>query len=259
MVRPLIAVWLVGQLTMREALRSRLLWIGAAFALLLAGLSVAAASVAAAEQVRLIVDVGLAAQSALGSVAAVALGVGLFGVHLQTRCADAFLVRPLPRWAYLAGRAAGLGVALAALVGSMALCTAALVWVFGGSLPGAYWVQLGLSAIEVCMVLCLTLLFCTFCSPQAAAIYSSMVLLCGRLSGELAVLADRSHAPLAHRALRLAYAVLPDLSCLSLRGAAANGVAWSTELALGGACYGILYALASLFLAMFIFERRRSL
>ncbi len=249
----------LARATLTEALRSKLLWVGVMFAVLLIGLSVAAASVALYERARLIIDVGLAAQSGLGSLIALTAAIGLFAVPLVNRDAYVYLVRPLSRGAYIAGRFAGLAAAMAAVTGCMGCSTAGVVWLFGGSLPFAFWVACGFAVLQVSMVIALTFLFSTLASPAAAAIYSASMVLAGSLSGEILRLVNQHPAGLVAYLLRAAFFILPDFAQLSVTDEAANalplppGILWQAPL------YAMLHMMTSLCLATVALSRRRVL
>ena len=94
----------IASATVLEAFRNRLFAVAILFGLVLIAMSVAAASVSISERARLIVDVGLAASSGLGTVLAVALSITSFAGELKTHPAYPILARPLPRWACILGK-----------------------------------------------------------------------------------------------------------------------------------------------------------
>ena len=259
MYKPFFAAVLIGHSTTQEALRSKLLRVCTAFMLLLWLVAVAATSTVGAERARLVIDVGLAAQSGLGSLVALSCGVGLYGMQVHSQVSYNLLARSLPRWSYVLGRALGICAATSAVILLISLSTAAAVFVLGGAVPGVYWVQLGLCLIQGALVACIAMLFCSFAMPVAATIYTAAVVLAGFLSSELLAVASLQRSKTLQGVLHLAYAIVPDLSHLSLRSAAANELPWTWEAACGGAAYGTLYAAAALFAAMLVLQRRRHL
>jgi Cu-processing system permease protein len=259
MQKLLLATLVLGHSTLKEAIRSKLLWACVLFAVLLLGIAVAAASVSIYEQSRLIVDVGLAASSGLGSVMALTAAVGLYGMPLHSQQAHAYLVRPLPRGVFVVGRFVGLAFAMAAVVACMGLSTAALVWVFGSTVPAAFYVALLCAVGQTCMVLAFTQLFCSFATPAAAAIYSSGVLLAGFFSAELPTYAAQAPTGTPAFLLRAAYYLLPDFSRLSVRSEAANCLPMPPGFFWQAPAYALCYAATALCLAVWVLGRRRAL
>ena len=73
MKRPFAALMSLAHVTLMGALRNRLLLVTVGFGVVLIFLSMAAASVSIGEKARLIIDVGLAATSMIGSIVGIAL------------------------------------------------------------------------------------------------------------------------------------------------------------------------------------------
>jgi Cu-processing system permease protein len=260
MITALRGVVVLGVATLVEAIRNRLLLVSAFFALVLILLSVAAASVSYGDRGRMIVDVGLAAASGVGSLIAVALAVTTFAAELRKRTAYTLLARPLPRWAFVFGKLAGVTLAMQLVVVSMLLATAFTVVLYGGTVPDALWACAWLNCVEIAVVSALTILFCTLAEPVLAATYSVGVVLAGNLADELMALVQRPDQPEALRdVLTGAYYVLPDLSALSARAQAANQLPTPEGLVAHGTLYGLAYALTAGLLAALVFTRRRSI
>ncbi|MEK7705276.1 MAG: ABC transporter permease subunit [Myxococcota bacterium] len=246
--------------TLRESIRNRLLLTTLAFAVVLVGLSVAAASVSIGEQVRLIVDVGLAAASALGSAIAIAVTVSSFAGELTHRTAYPVLVRPLSRSVFVAGKYFGLVATMMVVASLMVLSTAAIAALYGGPVPAALWASLVLTNIEMAVVVALTLLFSSFAAPALAATYAAGFVLAGNLTSDIVAMAERFGSATAEIAplLRVSYIVLPDLARLSARTQAANGLPVAFDLLGWATLYGLGYAATAVIVAAWLFERRRS-
>ena len=144
MTQRLRSVAVLATTTLLEAIRSRLLFVSLMFAVALVAISVAAASVSFGERERLIIDVGLAAASAVGGLMAITMGIVLFAGELRRRTAYPILVRPLPRWGFVLGKYLGAAAAMILVVTTMILATALIVLIFGGSLNAPFWASLWL-------------------------------------------------------------------------------------------------------------------
>lgn len=254
-------IGVIATATLIEAIRNRLLLVATAFVVILIGLSVSAASVSFGEQTRLIVDVGLASASAIGSVIAIALTVSSIAGELRRRTAYPLLARPVPRWSFVAGKYLGLVAAMELVVGIMILATAGVVALFGGAVPTALWGQLLLTGVEMALVVAVTLLFSTLAVPALAATYAAGMLLAGNLANDILAVGTRlsGEGRLLGTVLKAAYFLLPDLESLSLRTQAANNLPIPASYLLLGAAYGVAYAGVVLLMAAWVFGRRRTL
>jgi ABC-type transport system involved in multi-copper enzyme maturation permease subunit len=247
--------------TFLEAIRNRLLMVTLVFAAVLMGLSVTAASVSLGERTRLIVDVGLAAGSAIGSIIAIALSISSFGGEIRKRTAYTVLVRPIPRWGFILGKFWGLSATMALVITGMLLATAGLVLIQGEQLPIAFWGCLWLNLIEVMIVIAISLFFSTLAVPVLAATYTGGLVLAGNLAGDILEFIRQAAAKGMENAaiLEYFYYLLPDLQELSLRNEAANNLDIPLSFIANGTAYGLCYSLTVLIGAMWVFTARKSL
>jgi ABC-type transport system involved in multi-copper enzyme maturation permease subunit len=251
----------IGMSSLVEALRKRLLLVGMAFTIGLVLLSMAAASVSIGEQTRLIVDVGLAASSGLGSIIALALTISTFAGALKNRTAYTQLVRPVPRWAFVLGKYLGNFTAMVLVVTVMIVSTGVVVMVYGDPIPSALWSALWLSYVEMALVVSMAILFSTLTGPVMAATFTVGFGLAGNLAGDMLGIAEsliERGKPLG-MILQSTYYVIPDLQDLSVRAQASNNLPVPPSYVLHGTLYGLSYAAAALILAMWVFSRREVL
>jgi ABC-type transport system involved in multi-copper enzyme maturation permease subunit len=255
------AAFIMGLGSLLVAIRSRLLLVSLAFAVILVALSVAAASVSFGEQARLIVDVGLAAASGLGSLMATSLAVVSFATELDRRTAYPVLARPIPRWAFVLGKFLGVATAMEIVVGLMIMATAVTVWLYGDPVPAALWACWWLTSVEMLVVIAIAVMFSTMTVPVLAATYTVCVILVGNLASDLVRLATRleKEDQILGTVLHWLYYIPPNLGKLSLRPQAANDLAVPIDYLVTGTLYGLAYTLAALVLAMWIFDRRRTI
>jgi ABC-type transport system involved in multi-copper enzyme maturation permease subunit len=255
------SVLVIARITLLEALRNRILLVALAFAVALVGISVAAAAVSMGERARLIVDVGLAAASAMGSLIAIALTIATFAHEIAQHTAYPVLARPLPRWAFVLGKYFGVLATMVAVVTLMLLATALAVWLYGDALPHAFWPSIWLAWLEMALVIAISLLFSCYTTPVLAATYSVALLIAGNLAADLLALAERliEKGYAVGRVVDAAYYVLPDLESLSLRTQAANNLAAPPAFIGWATLYALSYSAVALGLAMLLFTRRRAI
>lgn len=255
------AAGVIGLSTLVEAVRNRILLVAVAFALVLVGASVAAASVSFAERGRMIVDVGLAAASGLGALIAVALAVSTFAGEIRKHTAYPVLVRPIPRHAFILGKYLGVLATMVLVVTIMIGATALTVLVYGEELPTALAAALWLNWLEMAVVIGVGFAFSTLASPALAATYSAGFVIAGNLAGDVQAFASRlmDKGKVLGRVLEAAYYVIPDLQNLSVRTQAANMMPVPSGFTATGTLYGLSYAAAVVVLAMWIFSRRESI
>lgn len=258
---PIKSSLVIAYNTFLESIRNRVLLVALIFAIILVGLSVAAASVSFGARARLIMDVGLAAGSALGSIIAIALTISSFGGEIKKRTAYTVLVRPMPRWSFILGKFVGLAATMTIVISLMLLATAGIVISQGEGIPNAFWASLWLNLVESWIVIALSLFFSTIAIPVLAATYTAGVILGGNLAGDILIFVRTAATKgMANtEVFEFLYYLLPDLQNLSLRSQAANDMAVPMGFLTHGTLYGFCYASTMLIAAMWVFSFRKTL
>lgn len=268
-------VWAVALNTFREAVRNRVLYVLALFAVGLMAFSFVLGELSMHEEVRIIKDLGLFGVSVVGVVIALFLGVNLLSKELDRKTVYFVIPKPLRRWEFLLGKYLGQVLTLAVLVGLMAAILALFVVAQGGS-HGVVMVRAEvLVLVELVLLTAVAMLFSSFSSPYLSAMLTAALWIIGRNRAEL--LAFATGKKLAGTALgtvlELVGAVVPDFGALWVSGAqlghpaehAADPsaplvsvhesfVSWGYVAE--ASAYGLLYAAVCLVLAMVLFARR---
>ena len=260
MSRPWQGTSTVALMTFQEAIRNKLLLVTLVFAAILTALSISAGSVSLGHRGRLILDVGLAAASMVGSIIAIALTVISFGSEVKNKTAYTLLTRPISRWAYLLGKYLGIVATMQLVVGLMLGATALTVLLYGEELPVAFWGSAWLTLIEMWLVVAVALLFSTVGVPVLAATYSAGLILAGNLSQDILNLSERIQEQgdsLSSAILYSVYRIIPDLSDLSLRPEASNSLDIPSGFIVYGSIYGLTYGIIALLGAMWGFTRKK--
>ena len=250
----------LAYMTFLEAIRNRLIMIALLFAIVLIGLSVAAGSVSLGHRGRLIIDVGLAATSAISTLIAIALTVTSVGGELRRKTAYTLLTRPIPRWVYLLGKFIGITLTMNILVSLKLAATAGTVMLYGDALPQAFLGSIWLSYLEMGLVVAISLFFTTLAVPVLAATYSAGLIIAGNLAGDIWALAQSSidKGELASaRILEVIYYMLPDIEELSLRHEAANSLAIPESFLISATLYALSYGGLALVGAMGVFSQKK--
>jgi len=261
MINTWVPVVCMTYTTLLESIRNRVLWVVVAFMVMLVVLAMAAASVSIGEQARLIVDVGMAITSIVGTVIAITSAITFMTRDIERRTIYALLVRPIRRSQLLLGRYFGLSFVLIFLTAIMFGVTAVTVVVFGGTLPVAYSIGFVTTCIELSLVLSVSLLFSSFTMPILAVIFSTGMIVGGHLSHDILNFSNRLQEKnvLLYGLLRIVYYILPDLQAVNVRIYAANQLPIPDGLLSHQFIYAAGYTICIILLTCFIFSRRRVL
>jgi ABC-type transport system involved in multi-copper enzyme maturation permease subunit len=253
----------------RESVRDRVPYNLVLFAVLLIGSSFLLGQLTAAQDVKIIKDLGLAATSIFGLFIAVFIGIGLVSKEVERRSIYSLLAKPISRPQFIAGKYAGL---VLTLLVNVAIMAAALYLVLGyltwretevvrsswdapGTDPALLKAFL-LIFVELMLITAIALFFSTFSTPILSAALTFGLYIAGHFNADLknfdAVVDSKPAIWLA----RGMYHVLPDLSAFDVKTQVVHGLPVSPGYLASTTGYGFLYIAALLFAATVIFTRR---
>lgn len=255
----LARVLTIARNTFREAVRDRVLYNLVIFALLLTGAAIFLGELSAAQEAKIIVDMGLSAALLFGVFIAIFVGVGLVYKEIERRTIYAIFAKPVGRGEFLVGKYLGLCLTLAVNVAVMgAGVTLALVYVQGGwdALALNIWPAVALIYVELMIVVAVALLFSSFSSPALSALLTFFVFIIGHSSADLKSLAASTGGAGARALFSALYYLLPNLSNYAWLTAAAHGQTPTPTAFFGAVLYGVVYSAVLLAAATIIFNRR---
>lgn len=242
----------------REAVRDRVLYNLVLFVLLLTAGAIFLGELSAAQEAKIIVDLGLSAMLVFGAFIAVFVGVGLVYKEIERRTVYAIFAKPVGRGEFLIGKYLGLCLTLAVNVAVMgAGVSLALLYVGGwSSLVWSIWPAVALIYFELAILVAVALLFSTFSSPALSALMTFAAFVIGHFSADLKTFAAATGTTPAQIFFGLLYYLLPNLSHFAYITRAAHGETPTPQAFFGAALYAIIYAGVLLAAATIIFNRR---
>ncbi len=254
--RTLLCVWTIARNTVRESVRSKLLYGLLFFAVGMIGSGAVVASLSYVEGHRILQDVGMGAVRLFGVAIAILVGINLIHKEVDRRTVYTILSKPLSRGAFLVGKFLGLTLTLWLQVAIMGAAFVAVSLATGAPLGGAHAAFFALAAFELALVVGIATFFSAFTTPVLAAFFTTGVWIVGHLTRELRDIGAEAQSALFARSTWLAHRVLPDLESFNLSSEAAHLLPltasdWALPL-----LYGAGYLTLVLLAAVAVFERR---
>jgi len=243
----------------REALRDRVLYNLVLFVLLLTAGAILLGELSAAQESKIIVDLGLSASLLFGAFISIFVGVGLVYKEIERRTVYAIFSKPVGRGEFLVGKYLGLCLTLLVNVAVMGLgVSLALIYVKGGWDPLALsiWPALFLIYMELMILTAVALLFSSFSSPALSALLTFFVFIIGHFSADLKTFAASLGTASARVFFGALYYILPNLANYSFIKPAAHGVVPDAQTLLASLAYAVAYITVLLAAATLIFSRR---
>ncbi len=249
-------VWALATNTFREAIRDKVLLTLLVFALLVMGSAKVIQPLALGEEAKVVQDMGLAAITLFCVLIAVLVGGRLVYKEVEKRTIYIVLAKPVRRWEFIVGKYVGLMLVLAA---SMAIMTVGLYLILflTGVRPSAYLlVAVVMSLFELVVVTAVAILFSTFVTPIASAVFTFAIYFVGHLSRDLRMLAAMSPLPVVKVLSQFLYYVLPNLTNFNVRGEVVHNVLLNPQALILAALYALCYAATALLISVLVFSRK---
>lgn len=248
-------LWTIARYTFLQQIRNRLYLVVALFAALMMGASLLLGALAADQEIRVILDLGLATTEIFGLVAALLGSVTLVLEEMETKTIYLILTRPLARPFYLVGRFLGLVSAVWASMAAMSLFHVLLLYLKGWETDPQVFIAFPLMGLKIMVMTGLTVL-CSlaFSSAPTATVFSLLFWVMGHFGPELKFMAEKSGGATVALA-GVVQAAIPNLTILNLRDVL--DVSWSAPWPIArAAAYAGLYTAACLALASGFFSRK---
>jgi ABC-type transport system involved in multi-copper enzyme maturation permease subunit len=249
-------VFAIAGNTVREAVRSRVLYTLLFFALALIGTGVLLSTLSYVESERILQDVGFAAIRIFAVAIAIFVGIHLVFREVDRRTIFTILSKPIGRSEFLLGKYFGLVATLWLQIAIMGAGFAAVSLLAGAPLTALHGAALLLIGAEVAVVVAIALLFSSFTTPMLASLFTAGLWIIGRLSRDLRALGAQSDSDGVRGVTETVYRTLPDLSAFDLTSHAARGLVVAGSDVVLPIVYALGYATLVLVAASWIFERR---
>lgn len=246
--------------TLRQHMRQRVYLSMLLFGVLLLGASVLVSTLAVAERLRILVDIGLAGIEFLALLAVVFTMVNLVLDEVESRSIYLVLTRPLERWHYVVGRYTGTLAAVAGGMALMALAHVVMLKLYGWAIfdNGRAYALAWLCAFgKIALVGAVALLFSLFSTSAASSMaFTVFFWIMGHLSEEIRFLGEKSASLLVQPVVWVIYNLTPNFTYFNYRdfwdAAQTPPAAWFGWMAV----YAVSYTAACVYLACFLFEEK---
>ncbi len=242
--------------TVRDAVRSRVLYVLLFFSLVMIASSVTLAAFSYVERERIIQDIALSSIRFFGAAIAIFVGVGLIHREVERRTIYTILSKPVSRAQFLVGKYVGLVATLWMQLAIMAVGYFVICHFNGAQLDHRDAIAVGLIAVELSVVVAFATLFSSFATPFLAASYSIGLYMVGHLTRDLRSMGENSESELIGTLTLWLERLLPDLSAFNRVMEAIHDLPIPPVEAGAALLHGIGWTVAFLSIAAWTFERR---
>lgn len=242
--------------TFRESVRDRVLVALIVIAIMVMGSAKVIQPVALGEAEKIIKDLGLSSITLFCVLIAILVGGRIIYREVEKRTIYLLLARPVHRHEFIIGKYLGMMLVLTV---SLALMTAGfyLVLLLTGVKPDPrlLWAVV-MTGYELAILTAVAVLFSTFVTPIASAVFTFFIYFIGHSTHLLKQLAAMSPSGGVKFIGLVLYYLLPNLNNFNIRGEVVHGAPLNPVAMLISITYSIVYTFILLLLALIIFNRR---
>lgn len=243
----------------REAVRDRVLYNLVVFVLVLTVSAIFLGELSAAQEAKIIIDMGLSAMLVFGVFIAIFVGVGLVYKEIERRTVYAIFAKPVGRGEFIIGKYLGLCLTLAINVAVMgAGVSLALMYVRRGYDPLVLhiWPAIALIYVELTILVAVALLFSSFSTPALSALLTFAIFIIGHFSADLRGFSSALGTRGTQWFFSALFYLLPNLANYSWITPASRGAMPDGATFLAALAYALVYIIVILTAATLIFNRR---
>lgn len=208
------------------------------------------------EPSRVALDFGMGVLSLSSVGIAIFMGVSLLYDEIENRTLYVIISRPVPRYAFLVGKIAGMISILIINIIILSLITLSLYFFIGGEFHSLILWSIFYTMIESVLVLLIVTMFSLITTKVLSVILSIILYIMGYAIDGAKLLTFVQSNPLLEKLLDAYHFILPGFYKLNLKDFLLYKQEITTSYLWMTSSYGIIYCLGLIFLSIFIFEKK---
>ena len=248
-------IWVLATLTMREAIRDRILYLLLFFAIMLIVTSSVIGRLTVGDEIKIIKDFGLTSISFFGVLISIFLGIGLLYKEIDKKTIYVIISKPIKRSHFIIGKFIGLLLVLFANWLFMSIIFLALIAMKKAWDTNLIWALLAIY-FEFIIITAIAILFSSFSTPILSSLFSLCIYFTGHLIEGLKMMEKKIESAVPKAIVIFLYYLLPNLERFNLRGVVVHGDYLGNMQLFFSFIYAVVYSCALLLLAIAIFQRR---
>lgn len=242
--------------TIREAIRSRILYLLLIFALLMIVSSRIVSLLTVGDELKITKDIGLISISFFGVLMAVFIGIGLVSKEIEKRTIYNIISKPIQRYQFLLGKYFGLLLTLLINIGVMTILFLVVIYFKSGSWELSLLKAITLFFFELLIIIAVAILFSTFTTPILSSVFTLAIYLMGQLTPNLLLLREKVGGIIGRTILLILYYLLPNLQNLNIKNEMVHNIAINNQFIFFAIAYSLTYSTVIMLLAILLFQKK---
>jgi ABC-2 type transport system permease protein len=248
-------IWTISLLTLREAIRSKILYLLLFFSLFIILSSWIVGQLTIGDELKIIKDMGLSSIHFFGVLITILIGINLIFREMESRTIYLILSKPVKRYQFLLGKFMGLALILLLVLCVLGSLFFVVLLLKGDRSPRLLFAFFFIY-IEWLVIAGIAILFSSFSTPLLSVMLTLAAFFAGHLTESLIMLRDRVQSAVGHAILSSLFYFLPNLELFNVRTQLVHNLPLSRSYFLEVGIYGLLYLSAVILIAIRIFQKK---
>jgi len=249
------AVWAIAKLTIREAIRNKILYLLLGFAVLLISFSWIIGKLTVGDELKIMKDLCISSIHIFGVLITIFIGITLIFKEMEKRTIYLVISKPIHRYQFLFGKFLGLAVTLLGVLVVLVAGFYAVIALRGEPSPRVLLAFYPMY-LEWLIVAAIAILFSSFSTPLLSTMLTFSAFLMGHLTESLLVLKDRLSSKFADLILSGLFYALPNLELFNIRSQMVHNLPLPAGYLITALVYWFLYLGTLLLFASYLFQKK---
>ena len=245
--------------TFKETIRDRVLYVILLFAVLMCLLAIILGSLSVGNNIKIILDFGLASINIFGVILSIFIGTSLVFKEIDRRTIYIILSKPIDRWEFILGKFFGLSFTLTIIVSLMSAIFLLLLLLYNIPAQQLYlaFVSVVLIMVELYLITAIAILFSSFSTPLLSMVFVGCIWVIGHFNPTMLELAKFANSDIVLNLVTFLHYIFPDLSVFNIKNNIDN-LEYVLNLSEVGwkMLYGLFYSATVLMIAILAFNRK---
>jgi ABC-type transport system involved in multi-copper enzyme maturation permease subunit len=249
------AVWAIAKLTIREAIRNKILYLLLGFAALLISFSWMIGQLTVGDELKIMKDLCISSIHIFGVLITIFIGITLIFKEMEKRTIYLVISKPIHRYQFLLGKFVGLALTLLGVLIVLIIAFYGVLTLRGEPSPRVLLAFYPMY-LEWLIVAAIAILFSSFSTPLLSTMLTFSAFLMGHLTESLLMLKDRLASKFADLILSGLFYALPNLELFNIRSQMVHNLPLPAGYLVTALLYWFLYLGTLLLFASFLFQKK---
>ncbi len=250
------AILTIAKNTFRETIRDKVLYVILAFAILIIVSTIFFGSISLDQDIKVIIDLGLAGIFLFGIIIAIFIGTNLVHKEMDKRTIFLIFSKPIAKYQFVLGKFLGIAATLLLVTVAMAGVFLILLLIKKANIELILIEAITWGYLELLVIAAISIMFSSLTSPIASTIYTICLFIIGHASNSFLYLIAQTDSKILAGILKTIHYIIPNFEKFNIRNSAIVGIGISGDQVLFTILYALVYIILALAIANFFLKKQ---